>query len=957
VKFTRGLSLLGVLIVTLVVGHARATETAPPESGSFPRILSAAMLPAWPMRADDIVPSPRVTWGRLDNGLRYALLPNKTPADQVSIRLFVDAGSLHERDDERGYAHFVEHMAFNGTKNFPPGAFVKLLQHQGARMGAHINAFTNQERTIYKFDLPGNEAALTTGLCIFRDFADSILFESAEVERERGVIASEDLARSGPRRRADEAWLNFHFAGTRGDRLPIGTGESIAAADAEKLRAFYDAWYRPERMILVIVGAIDTTRTEQLIREQFSSLASRAPLREEPGFGQIASPETPFVKLYTDVHSGIFLNLIQLTQQPRPLDSLARRENQNALRIAHAMIARRLMRLREQPKSKISSSSVHDDWFFQRVHRVALSVGSSFKNWEYALATAEQELRRAIDYGFHETELNEIKAAERASLLHRAATVDTVHSGFLADELVNDSATETVFDFPDEQKERGLKMIDALTPARCQQALREAWGSLPPRWIYASANSDFRVPPASILTAYKKSIRQGAKKSEAVKTVEFAYNNFGPSGKVIRKEHLEDIDTSTVEFENGVRLNLKKTAFEKENVHFSVRVGTGLLEEPRKKPGLRHWVTGVVIGGLGKHTADEVRRAINGRLVRVSLRTANDAFVFSGSAISQDLPFALRLLTADIIDPGFRKEAQSKMQGPTMSDLYDPLRESAAKPRTEFLVPFLAGHDSRFTLPPRKQVGGYSFKDLRAWLKPQFDHGYLECTIVGDIDIDATIEAIAETLGATSRRAASQPALTEARTLTPPAPPTAHTYTFVSANRPATLEFHWPVRSLDNGEDYARLSLLMEILQERTNEKIREELGETYGVNAGVQWNRTFPALSSLHCRLEVKRDKTAELIAHVKTIVADLAANGITEDELVRTRAPFLKTLAQSRRTNSYWVNALDEIQSRPASQEAIRHYDRWIEQATAAELNALAVRHLHPDNLLQFTLLPVAK
>jgi zinc protease len=273
------------------------------------------------------------------------------------------------------------------------------------------------------------------------------------------------------------------------------------------------------------------------------------------------------------------------------------------------------------------------------------------------------------------------------------------------------------------------------------------------------------------------------------------------------------------------------------------------------------------------------------------------------------------------------------------------------------LVPFLAGHDSRFTLPPRKQVGGYSFKDLRAWLKPQFDHGYLEGTIVGDIDIDATIAAIAETLGATPRRATSQPALTEARTLTPPAPPVAHTYTFASANRPATLEFHWPVRSLNNFEDYIRLSLLMEILEERTEEKIREELGETYGVNAGVQWNRTFPALSSLHCSLDVKRDKTDELISHVKAIVAELAAQGITEDELARTRAPFLQSSIQSRRSNSYWVNALDDIQSQPDSLEAIRRHDRWIEQATVTELNTLAARHLQPDNLFQFTLLPVAK
>jgi zinc protease len=947
VKLTRGLPLLALLFVTLVFARAQTPETIPP--------ASAPTLTEWPARAEGLIPSPRVTWGRLDNGLRYALLPNKTPADHISIRLFVDVGSLHERDDESGYAHFVEHMAFNGTKNFAPGEFVKLLQHQGARMGAHINAFTNQERTIYKFDLPGNEAALTTGLRIFRDFADGMLFDSGEVDRERRVIASEDLARSGPRRRATEAWLDFYFDGTRGDRMAIGTPESIATADADGLRAFYDAWYRPERMLVVVVGAIDTARTGQLIRDLFSSVVSRAPLREEPDFGQIAIPETPVVKFYEDVHSGFGFSLSHLIQEQRPVDSLERREDQGAFRLAHAMLERRLTRIREQSKAKISSVSVHDDWFFQRIRRISITVGSNFQNWETAVATAEQELRRAIDHGFHETELNEIKTSERASLRHSAGAVGTIHSSFLADQIVNDSATGTVFMFPDERIERRLKVLDALTPARCQQALRDAWGTEPPKWIYASANSDFRVPPATILAAYNKSTLQGAKKAQALKAVDFAYKNFGTPGKIVRKEHLADIDVWIVEFANGVRLNLKKTDFENEDVDFSIRVGTGLLEEPRKHPGLRHWVTGVFVGGLGKHTADEVRRAINGRLVRVNLRTGDNAFVFSGSAISKDLPFALRLLTADIIDPGFRKDAQPRMQS-YMSDVYDPLHESAAKPRTELMLPFLAGNDSRFILPPRRQVSSYSFKELRAWLKPQFDRGYLECTIVGDIDIDSTIADVAQTLGATPRRATSK-AMTEAGKLTPPAAPATRTYTFVSATRPATLELHWPVRSLDSGQEHTRLSLLMDIIEERTKEKIREELGETYGVNAGVQWSRTFPALSSLQCSLDVKRDKTDEVVFHMKAVVEKLVAKGITEDELTRARAQFLKSSAQSRRINSWWARSLDDIQSQPDSLEVIRNTDRWIEQTTTADLNALAARHLRSDNLLQFTLLPTSQ
>ena len=222
----------------------------------------------WAQAQSDIPASPRITFGRLANGLRYALLPNHTPPGQVSMRLLVRAGSLQEQDDEPGYAHFVEHMAFRGTRGFPADEKIKFMQALGMGFGPHVNAETTFTHTLYKLDLPENSAAtLASGLRILRDYADGLVFDPAEMDRERGVVLSEALARHNTDQDRDIARFELFFAGTIiPQRWPIGTETSIKRARPAGLRSFYDAWYRPERMVVVAAGDIDPAALAPLLQ-------------------------------------------------------------------------------------------------------------------------------------------------------------------------------------------------------------------------------------------------------------------------------------------------------------------------------------------------------------------------------------------------------------------------------------------------------------------------------------------------------------------------------------------------------------------------------------------------------------------------------------------------------------------------------------------------------------------
>ena len=231
-------------------------------------VLRAAAAP-WSGVTSDLPPDPSVRWGTLPTGLRYAVMPNAEPKGRVSLRLLVAAGSLHESDDEQGLAHFIEHMAFRGTKAYPRGALVPALEHAGIALGPDNTAFTTNSFTIYHLELPdGKEPTLRLGLGVFREYAGAISFDPDLIEIERGVILSEKDSRNTPDARVSQANQELLWPGSRlVRRPPIGKEENIRHFTREQFKAFYDAWYRPERMAVVMVGDFTTDDGARLIGE------------------------------------------------------------------------------------------------------------------------------------------------------------------------------------------------------------------------------------------------------------------------------------------------------------------------------------------------------------------------------------------------------------------------------------------------------------------------------------------------------------------------------------------------------------------------------------------------------------------------------------------------------------------------------------------------------------------
>ena len=925
-----------VLVLFFQIQGVRA-ETAPP---------------AWAHELSDIPVSPRITFGRLDNGLRYALVPNHTPPGQVSMRLLVLAGSLNEGDDELGYAHFVEHMAFRSTRNFPADEKVKFLQRIGVGFGPHVNAETDSQHTLYKLDLPENSSTTLAGaLRILRDWTDGLSFEPEEMNHERGVVLSEAAGTAKP-----TGQFETMYAGTLiVRRPPIGTDASVKKAKPAGLKGFYDAWYRPENMVVVVVGDFDPATLVPSLKATFDSLQARGKQRAQPVIGSLTNAAKPLEQFFSETRNGVQSELGTIRMEPLPPDTAQNRFNALQLEAAHWMLRRRLQRLVDQPDASIVGFTIDAAYPYGAFRWTAIGTAGNVYKWPTVLAKGEQELRRALEHGFDITELRDVQASFRGQAKQAAAAAATTPTAALADELTGQIEYGRVFTFPEERLTQALTAIDQLTVEGCRLALQQTWGKSP-RYVFITASKH-------LIDAKPEWIRDKIRESQAVPVApvvalenpKFAYEDFGPAGEVVERKHIADLDLWQVRFANGVRLNLKRNDLEHDRVRIGVRVGSGRLGEPKDRPGLAMMGgPAAFFGGLKKHSDDELQRALNGTHISASFSSEPDAFAFSASSPSGELPIALNLLTAFLTDAAFRRSAASRLEG-NINDMYTNLDMSPEGVIAQKIGSFLNGEDMRLGLPPRQTVEKYSIEAMGAWLRPIFKNDPMEVTLVGDFEIDSIIHEIARTFGALPTRKAwvDQSELVK---LHFPLPPSAKTFSYRTSgkNRPTTLVFYWPVNVPIASSDNARLQLLGQILQERLRVQIRLEKGEAYSPTANFEWNDVYPGLADINCRVDVKSGHAKKVGGLVRTLALSLGTQGATADELARVKAVSIADVRRFPQSNDYWSSTLSDAQQHPWRLENARTIEGNYTSATLEEINGFAAKFLAEKNLFQFTLKP---
>ncbi len=905
----------------------------------------------------DLPADPAVRFGHLENGLRYAVMANPEPRDRVALRLLVEAGSLHEVEEQRGLAHFLEHMAFNGSEHYQPGTLVEFFQRMGMSFGGDTNAYTSFEVTVYMLELPDTQAdTMAEGFQVFHDYAGGLLLLPDELDHERGVIMSEKRTRDSVAFRSFIAELDFLLEPSLfPKRIPIGLDEVIQSAPREAFVDYYDTWYRPEKLTVVAVGDFDPAEVEAEIQAAFSDLEARGPARPDPELGSLSDRDGVSILYHPEPEAGATSVAIQtITPYAYEPDTAENRLKFLPRTMAVSILSRRLAELAKTENAPFSSgyASVREAYDFYR--NASIELRCQPERWEDALGAADQELRRALQYGFQQAELEEVVASFRNGLEQAVIRAPTRRSPALAGQLVNAVANRTIFTTPDLDLALFGPVLDQITIEDCLMALRDAW-AVPQRYVSVIGNARIEGEgEKAIAAAYANSRAVPVEPPAIVEAVPFAYTSFGPAGEVVSREWVEDLDLIQVVFANSVRLNLKKTDFEAGRIHMNIRLGGGQLTEPADKPGIGVFASNLfTLGGLGAHSSDDLRRILAGRNVGVGFSLGTDAFNLSGSTTPEDLLLELQLATAYITDPGYRPEADRQIRK-GIEQFYARMAHQPDGPLQLEVMRLLASGDPRFGMPLQSEIGARQMPEVAAWLAPVLERGALEIALVGDLDPDATIDAVARTLGTLSDRD-PKPAYSAERQVRFPAEPFALDYQVPTEIPKGMVALYWPTTDSRDVHVARRLSVLANVLTDRLRVRIREELGGAYSPRASSQPSEAYEDYGYIVSRITVEPDMAEEIADAAVELAASLARDGVGKDELERAREPILTGLRESARTNGYWLGAvLGSAQEFPQRLDWSRSRYTDFESISTSEIDVLAEAYLGADKVFRVIVRP---
>lgn len=895
--------------------------------------------------AEDAAPpaDPAVHYGRLPNGLRYAVMRRPTSVGGVAIRLQVAAGSLDETDAQRGYAHLVEHMLFRGSAHVADGQFVKSLERMGMTLGRDTSAFTMPESTLFVLDFPNSAVAPTrTGLGLLREAVERATLAPEALASERGVVLSERRLRDDPGMRAEVARIAFLLPGQPvPDRWSVGTYEGIAGATAAGLRAFYEAHYRPENVTLVVAGNIEYAQVEAEIAAAFGDWQGKGPAPAKVDQGHVR-PRGAQVHLEVAPDAAPVAEINWVADYDRAPDTLARGRRVVAALLATTVLNTRLARLSDESATPFVSAGVQSSQLFHSALVTTLSVVPKPGQTAAALAAALVEQRRLVQFGIAPEEFAQAVTSLRPRLTRLIDSAAVRDLGEIADSILNDLNHDTVFTTPAQSAADSTKLLDTLTVGAVEAAARRVFAGAGPL-VYVSADS---APPggeAGLREALTAATNRPLTAPAASRVPVWPYARFGAPGRVAARTLVPDLGVTMVRYANGTSLTIKPILAMKDQILANLNFGSGLAGLPR---GLEraYWQAispslPLIAGGLGKLGLNDVTTIFSGHRVGIGYMVSDDRFMLTGETSIADLDNQLQLMTAYVADPGFRASAFEKARAIAQNQLGQADATATAAMQRDLTV-LLASGDRRWTPSPTPaDLAASRPEDLAALFRPALA-GPLNLVLVGDVDVARAIALGAATIGALPPRGA-RPAKVVAKFPAAPAEPVIVTDHGKADDAVAVAA--WPTPGFfASTRDSRSLQVMAEIMRLRLQDGLRAKDGITYSPQAFTGQSTVFDSYGLIAASVELNPDKAGQFFDTIGAIVADLAASPVKPDELERARAPMLDEGHRRLRVTTYWVSELVGADDDPRIFDTIRTRLPDLYAVTAADIQRLAKAYL---------------
>jgi zinc protease len=912
----------------------------------------------WAQGRSDVAPDPAIRFGKLPNGMLYAIMHNDTPTHQTSLRLRIGSGSMEERDDQQGLAHFLEHMAFKGSSHVPEGEMIKLLERRGLAFGPDTNAQTDFDSTVFMLDLPESDPeTLGLGMMLMRETASELTLSQSAMNPERGVVLSEERLRDTPDYEAFKKRLNFMLPGQLAPhRLPIGKVDVLQTAPVSLIREYYAANYRPDRAQLVVVGDIDPAAMEAKIKAAFGDWRPVGPETRDPDYGRLA-PRGPESQLVVQPGAHTALSVLWLKPYRDEPESEAKDRRERIEEIALAVLDRRLERLAQGGDAPFvgANAGIGDQLHSARV--TSLSLLPKPGAWKAGLVAALHAEREAVAFGVAQSEVDREVTEARSRMQIAAAGAATRRTPDLAQEIVRTLDDDEVVTSPAQDLARFERDVKGLTAAEVSARLKEIFSGQGPL-LSMTTPDPIEGGDAALSSAFRTALADPIAAPAVFAAKPWPYDRFGTPGRVVERREAQDLGVTFVRFANGVRLNIKPTRFSKDQILVSVRFAGGRLDLPKDRVTETWASQALALGGLGRIDFDDMEQVLNGHEYGVQAGVDDDAFALSGVTQPKDLDIQMQVLAAYTTDAAFRPAAFNRIR----NAFVEQLSQLDATPQGVFArdsARLEHAGDARWAIPSEAEVKAATPDGLSDLLRPILTSAPLEIVVVGDVTPDRAIAAVASTFAALPARPMDEQASPSGLDVRfPEGGHAAVELTHKGRADQAIAYEAWPTNGLfADPQDTRVTNVLMAVVELRLIDKERIEQGATYSPAAAAAPSDVFPHYGVAYASIETPPAKIPGFYRAVDQIAADLAAKGPTPDELQRAVKPRIETLAKAQQTNAYWLTWVAGADRDPRRLQVVRDTLAGYARITAADVQAAARRYLSPAKGWRLQVTPAAK
>lgn len=907
----------------------------------------------------------KVRYGKLDNGLTYYIRHNELPKERADFYIAQQVGSVLEEDSQAGLAHFLEHMAFNGTKNYPGKALTNYLETVGIRFGENLNAYTGFDQTVYMIvNAPvTRQGIIDSCMLVLHDWSSFISLDGDELDKERGVIREEWRTSGSAGMRLIKQQLPAMLPGSQyANRLPIGSIDVINNFKHDEIRNYYKKWYRPDLQGIVIVGDIDVDQVEAQLKTLFADVPKPVDPAERIMY-PVPDNDQPLVSLAVDKEANtpyVYL-FFKHDQMPKEVKATAGGFATMYVRdVCSRMMNERFREILQKPDAPFIGASAYDGDFFVTKTKGAWNVFSAAKEGKVAdaLAAITRETERVNKYGFTASEYDRARANVLQHYESMYKERDKQKNGSYVSEYIDHFLNGGAI--PGIETEYAL--INQIAPAfTVEQVNQYIQGLLGDKNIVISVSGPEKeglVYPTTdeLLALFNKTRQENIEPYVETVSNEPLVEQLPAPGKIVSTKQNDLLGVTELVLSNGIHVNLKKTDFKEDQILMTATSpgGTSMYGDA-DIPNLKVINSAINLGGVGNFSETDLTKRLAGKRVNVHVSLGPDCEKVDGSSSPKDLETMFQLTYLYFNNPRMDNDAFASFEERMKSQL----KNYHLNPMASFsdtLTHYLYNGDPRMLRIQEKDFEKISYPRIMEMYKDRYaDASDFIFTFVGNIDMEtikpmieqylATLPSIKriEPKGNLKQYGQMQKGITEKRFARSMETPKASIVAIYSGQMDFTPE------------NMILLTALKQILDIVYVEKVREDEGGTYGVSVSSQLGYFPKGEVSLQTYFDTDPAKADRMNNIVRTELQNIATNGPRTQDFNKTKENMQKKYAENLQENGYWLRVVDDNYVHNLDRNT--PYKAFLDNLTPQQVQQIAKNLLSQGNMLEVFMEPEAK